>query len=96
MDDYRRNHSGYFWNGEGYSEYRDYPVQHHGIYNRRISIEDAIRTARMQVPGEVTKAELESKGGRLVYEVEIITPQGVNYEVLIDVDTGAVISVKVD
>lgn len=63
---------------------------------RQITIEEAIRIARQQVPGEVVKVELERKGPRLIYEVDIVTSQGVKYEVEMDARTGEVLEVEID
>lgn len=67
-------------------------------YNRysRISIEDAISIAITQIPGEVTKAELDTENGRLVYEVDIITRQGIEYDMDIDAETGRITRLKRD
>lgn len=80
--------------GQGYPQ-MPYMHQQQQI-NRQISIEDAIGIAREQVPGQVVQAELEKKGGRLIYEVDIVTAQGVKYEVEIDANTGEVIDIELD
>lgn len=71
-------------------------MPHHQQMYRQIMIEDAIRISREQVPGQVVKAELESKNGRLIYEVEVVTAQGVKYEVKVDGNTGAVLEIELD
>ena len=67
-------------------------------YNRysRISIEDAISIALSQIPGEVTKVELDTENGRLVYEVDIITRQGIEYDMEIDAQTGRITRLRRD
>src|SRR5699024_4607941 len=70
--------------GQGYLQMPNIQQQELQQMNRQISIEDAIRIGREQVPGQVVKAELERKGGRLIYEVDVVTNQGVKYEVKID------------
>lgn len=72
--------------------------QHHDMSNwhRRITIHEAMEIANQQVPGEIVKVELEREHGMLIYEVEIVTQQGVKYEVEINVDTGEVLNVKLD
>ena len=67
-------------------------------YNRysRISIEDAISIAMSQIPGEVTKIELDTENGRLVYEVDIITRQGIEYDMEIDAESGRITKLKRD
>lgn len=86
--------------GWQHMEYNDswHPhTQHHlPAWNRRVSIEEAIGIALEQVPGQVVKVELEHEQGILVYEVEIVTQQGVKYEVAVDVSTGSVVSVELD
>lgn len=75
------------------------PHQQHDISERmyrEITIEEAIRIGREQVPGQVVKVELERRGQRLIYEVDIVNSQGVKYEVEIDASTGEVIDVELD
>lgn len=62
----------------------------------RISIDDAMTIALEQVPGEVVKVELDTENGILVYEVDIITMQGIKYEVEIDAQSGAITKIKRD
>lgn len=70
-------------------------VQQDAMY-RQIDIVDAIEIARRQVAGQVVDAELERKGERLIYEIEIITSENVKYDVEIDANTGEVLQVAVD
>src|SRR5690625_7399783 len=72
-----------------------YPPQHQHIY-RQITMEEAIGISREQMPGQVVKAELESKYGRLICEVDIVFKQGQYYEVKGDANTGEVIEVELD
>ncbi|WP_172369101.1 PepSY domain-containing protein [Sporosarcina jiandibaonis] len=67
-------------------------------YNRysRISIEDAMSIARSQILGEITKIELDTENGRLVYDVEITTRQGIEYEMEIDAQTGRITKLRRD
>lgn len=68
------------------------------MYNgyRQISIEEAMNIAVGRVPGQIVKVELERENGVWVYEVEIITPQGVKYEVEVDINTGNIVKVEID
>ncbi|HEX6595040.1 MAG TPA: PepSY domain-containing protein [Bacillota bacterium] len=75
----------YQWNGHGYQN----------MY-RQISIEEAMRIAMERVPGEIVKVELDTEQGMIVYEVDIMTPQGIQYEVVVDRNTGRVIEIKLD
>jgi len=63
---------------------------------RRITIYEAMEIAQQQVQGEIVKVELEREHGMLIYEVEIMTQNGVKYEVEIDVNTGDVLNVELD
>lgn len=63
---------------------------------RQIIIQDAINIALARVPGQVVKVELERENGMWVYEVDIITPQNVKYEVVVDINSGAIVKLEVD
>src|SRR5699024_4111829 len=86
--------------GWQHMEYNDswhpQPQHHLPACDRRVSIVEAIGIALVHVRGLVVKVELEHEQGILVYEVEIITQQGVKYEVAVDVNTGSVVSVELD
>ncbi|HLR79228.1 MAG TPA: PepSY domain-containing protein [Bacillota bacterium] len=81
--------------------YNPFPPQHspyyaeHNLY-RQISIEEAMRIALERVPGEVVKIELDTEQGVIVYEVDIVTNQGIEYEVVVDRNTGRIIEIKPD
>ena len=74
------------WNNQGYNNQP---------YNRysRISIEDAMSIAMEQIPGEIVKVELDTEDGILIYEVDIMTAQGIKYEMEIDAQTGRIVKV---
>lgn len=72
------------------------PYPHMDHVTRQISIEDAIGIARDRVPGQVVQAELEREGGRMIFEVDIISTQGPKYEVKVDANTGEIIQVELD
>ncbi|HLR09534.1 MAG TPA: PepSY domain-containing protein [Bacillota bacterium] len=63
---------------------------------RQITIREAMDIAQDRVPGEIVKVELEHEKGRLVYEVEIRTEQGVKYEIDVDVNTGQIVEIELD
>ncbi|MGB0911209.1 MAG: PepSY domain-containing protein [Nitrospirales bacterium] len=54
----------------------------------QITIEQAIETAKKDVPGTVIKAELEKEHGPLMWEIEIQTSEGKVKEVHLDGTTG--------
>lgn len=63
---------------------------------RQINMVDAINIALQQVPGEAVEAELKTRQGRRIYEVEIVTAQGTKYEVEVDRNTGEIVDVELD
>lgn len=72
----------------------NYPPYAHQF--RRVTIVEAMNIALEQVPGEVVKIELEREGGMLFYEVDILTMQGRKYEVIVNIDSGDIVSVQPD
>ncbi|TQS75291.1 hypothetical protein DX933_07095 [Ornithinibacillus gellani] len=89
---------------QGYPHQVNHPQQQHGYYQqqnfqgpyRKITIEEAMQIALQRVPGEVVKVELETEQGRLVYEVEIMTANGVKYEIDVDANSGTIVGLKPD
>ena len=75
-----------------------YDRNYHAGYSayRQISIQEAMNVALGRVPGQVVKVELEQENGLWVYEVDIITLQGVRYEVIVDMNTGAIVRIELD
>lgn len=60
----------------------------------KVTIEQAIQTVSAKVAGKVIEAGLEKKHNKLVWEVEVITPENKTMEVHIDAGTGTVIHVE--
>ncbi len=58
--------------------------------------EQVIAIALEEVPGEVQEVELESEDGMQVYEVEVMSAEGVEMEVEIAAETGEVLEVAAD
>ncbi|WP_082918232.1 PepSY domain-containing protein [Oceanobacillus sp. Castelsardo] len=85
------HHTGNYWPGQNYRYGRN-----HGTFYREITIVEAMDIAMQQVPGQVVKVELDMEKGRKVYEVDIVTSQGIKYEVSVDVNTGEVVEVELD
>jgi uncharacterized membrane protein YkoI len=52
--------------------------------------------ALARVPGDVVKTELESKRGRLIYEVKILTRNGSVQEVKLDARDGRILRIEDD
>lgn len=65
-------------------------------YHRQITIQEAIDIALAQVPGQAVKAELDTKQGVRVYEVDVVTAQGVKYEVAVNVNSGEIVDIELD
>lgn len=82
---------GGYWPGQYDGNGRNYES-----FYRVITIVEAVNIALQQVPGQAIKAELDMEKGLRVFEVDIITTQGVKYEVSVDVNTGRVVGVKLD
>jgi uncharacterized membrane protein YkoI len=61
-----------------------------------ITEEAAIEIALAEVAGKVTETELEHEDGKQVYEIEIVTAEGVEMEIEIDAATGAVLEVEAE
>lgn len=58
----------------------------------KVSIDQAIRAASDKATGKIIEAELDWEAGRLLWEVEIVTPEGKTLEVHVDADTGQVLA----
>lgn len=68
-----------------------YPADAHGI----LPMERILDEARDAVAGIVMEIELEKEHGRLIYEVEIVTPDEREVEIEYDARTGEELSRKV-
>ena len=60
----------------------------------KVTIDQAIKVASEKVQGTVIETELERKHGKLVWEVEIVTPENKIMEVHVDAESGTVIDVE--
>ena len=60
----------------------------------KISMEQARQIALQRVSGEILESELDRETGKLVYEFEIRDQSGKIQEVLVDAQTGEIVSVK--
>ncbi len=60
----------------------------------KVSIDEAIATARESVSGTVIKTELEQKHDRLIWEIEVITQEKQVKKIHIDAQTGTIIDVE--
>ena len=65
------------------------------LASAKLTLSDAINYALSEVPGKVLSAELADDGSPLAYKVEVVQ-QGKTREVLVDAQTGRVISNKED
>ena len=65
-------------------------------FHRQITIEEAMNIALEQVPGQVVKVEMDTEKGVRVYEVDIVTAQGVKYEVAVNMNTGEIVEIELD
>lgn len=58
--------------------------------------EQVIEIALMEIPGEVQEVELENRRGTQIFEIEVLSAEGAEMEVVIDAQTGDVLRVKAD
>ena len=61
-----------------------------------MSQEAIIKRATEQHPGRVTEVELERKGSRYIYEIDLVDDKGVKTELELDAKTGEVLSTETD
>lgn len=59
-----------------------------------LSQEQAVAIALAEIPGEVQEVELERENGMSVYEVEILSADGVETEIEIAADTGDILEIE--
>jgi uncharacterized membrane protein YkoI len=63
---------------------------------RKISAQEAINITLERLPGKVVDVVLDTEQGILVWEIEILTPQGVKYEVYVNANTGEIVKGALD
>lgn len=68
-----------------------YPADANGV----LPIERILDQARAAVAGTITEVELEHEHGKLIYEVQILTPDHRKVEIEFDARTGAELSREV-
>lgn len=56
----------------------------------KVEAADAIKAGLDKAPGRVVDTELRSKNGTVVWEIDIVSPEGKFTEVDVDASTGAV------
>ncbi|MDH5766661.1 MAG: PepSY domain-containing protein [Gammaproteobacteria bacterium] len=61
-----------------------------------LSLEIILKNARAIIPGKILEAELESEDGKLIYEIELLTPEGKVIELLFDAQTGKHIATEIE
>ncbi len=54
----------------------------------KLSMEEAITTAKTKFPGQVLEAEFENEDGQAVYEIEIASTTGEMTEIKVDAQSG--------
>jgi uncharacterized membrane protein YkoI len=65
---------------------------HQGIKQGDIkSLSDILVISKDKVVGEVIEAEIDRKGGKWLYELEVIDPEGLKSKVKVDAKTGDVV-----
>ncbi|HVY05243.1 MAG TPA: PepSY domain-containing protein [Burkholderiales bacterium] len=72
------------------------PVEQAVQAHETLPMEDIIRRAKAEQPGQVQEIELEHKHGRLLYEVNLVADDGSKKELKFDAKTGELVSKKDD
>jgi len=62
------------------------------LLTAKLSMEEAIATAKTKFPGQVLEAELENEHGQVVYEIEIASATGTVTEMTIDAQSGELLT----
>ena len=70
--------------------------QAEGQLTAKLSMEEAIATAKTKFPGQVLETELENEHGQTVYEIEIAGTNGVVTEIKVDAQTGELLSSDIE
>lgn len=61
---------------------------------KALPLTDILAMLRPSLDGEVIEVELEQKGGRLLYELKVLSPAGRVREIYVDAATAAIVSSK--
>ncbi|HDR4863569.1 PepSY domain-containing protein [Bacillus cereus] len=64
------------------------------MYRQRITMQQAQEIALQRVPGKVMHVDMDLENGVLVYEVFIMTPQGMIFEVEILAKNGKILKIE--
>lgn len=67
-----------------------------GLLKAKVSMEEAIATAKAKFPGQVLEAELENEHGQVVYEIEIASTTGTVTEITVDAQSGDVLGSEIE
>jgi uncharacterized membrane protein YkoI len=67
-----------------------------GLLTAKLSMEEAIATAKAKFPGQVLEAEFENEHGQTVYEIEIASTTGVVTEIKVDAQSGELLSSAIE
>ena len=66
------------------------------LLTAKLSMEEAIATAKAKFPGQVLEAELENEHGQAVYEIEIASTTGTVTEITVDAQSGEVLGSEIE
>lgn len=66
------------------------------LLTAKLSMEEAIATAKAKFPGKVLEAEFENEHGQAVYEIEIASTTGVVTEIKVDAQSGELLDSEVE
>jgi len=61
-----------------------------------LPLEVILKNVRQRIAGKVLEVELEKEDNEIVYEIEILSSDGIIHEVYVDARTGKLLSAKED
>ncbi len=61
-----------------------------------LPLEAILKQVRQTYPGKILELELERENGRIVYEIEILSEEGLVTEIYVDAITGQLLSAEED
>jgi uncharacterized membrane protein YkoI len=56
-----------------------------------LSLQQILQGIDQVQPGQILEVELEREGGRLIYEIELLDPQGTVWELEVDATSGEIL-----
>ncbi|MCF6191499.1 MAG: PepSY domain-containing protein [Cocleimonas sp.] len=61
-----------------------------------LPLEKILEITRKKIPGRILEVELEHEDKQLIYELEVLDPKGIVWEIKVDAVTGAILEKEQD